>query len=494
MSERIAPTTIAVAPVPAVSGLTLTLQASPGAWGMPGGPFRAVMWPANVPPTNLNAETVLAQFVAGGNDVSVTIIERGILGSTAQAVEAGWQFADIRTAGIFQELGSGVDARGSGYSAHNVTALQAARAAIAGRAAAPATIYTFGDSVFEGYSTSSPSLENAIAARLETDLRQRYPTVGEGVGLGRMYFPILPVAPSLESQGWTVAGGADAVSLAHGINAHAVKVATAGVTFTKTFPVGVTDIDVLFAIGPTFTGVKVKVDAEAVKTFEIKTGANRSGVAKIEGLSATEAHTIVITTIGTENVIDGAIAYYGNRSKGIHVINASHYGAALSQYGQQTGGTAFAWYNPAAVNPATWDGLQSWTLYPPDLIILDSMINEYCSATAGIPQTAAVMKEKLEQFIASMATEFPSRPISYLLLSTYKPLRAQTSESTWAELVAAKEAVAAANASVAHLNLGNVMPAFTAENTLGLYSNDEIHGSPKGYQFMADTIASFLQP
>src|SRR5581483_6872319 len=82
-------TTVLTPPSPATSGTSLTLAAGGGAL-MPTAPFNAVVWPASVQPLSTNAEIVRVTAIAG----DTLTITRAQEGSTAQGIQAGYQFMD----------------------------------------------------------------------------------------------------------------------------------------------------------------------------------------------------------------------------------------------------------------------------------------------------------------------------------------------------------------------------------------------------------------
>jgi hypothetical protein len=96
---------IQVGPTPAGSGTTLTLIAG-GAALMPAAPFNATCWPPGVAPTAENAEIVRVSNVTG----SVVTLARAQEGTSAREIEAGWQFANMLTAGTITGLAEAITA------------------------------------------------------------------------------------------------------------------------------------------------------------------------------------------------------------------------------------------------------------------------------------------------------------------------------------------------------------------------------------------------
>jgi hypothetical protein len=97
---------IEVGPSPPGSGLTLTLIAG-GAALMPATPFNATCWPPGVAPSRQNAEIVRVSNITGS---AVTLSARAQESTSAQEIEAGWQFANMLTAGTITSLAEAITA------------------------------------------------------------------------------------------------------------------------------------------------------------------------------------------------------------------------------------------------------------------------------------------------------------------------------------------------------------------------------------------------
>lgn len=95
MTANFAYSTVATAPSPPSSGLTLAVQTGDGA-KFPATPFQAAIWPAGSQPSTSNAEIATCTGVAAD---TLTLI-RGTEGSPARTVGAGDQVAAILTAAM----------------------------------------------------------------------------------------------------------------------------------------------------------------------------------------------------------------------------------------------------------------------------------------------------------------------------------------------------------------------------------------------------------
>jgi hypothetical protein len=98
VSKNLSESSVATPPTPALSGLTLTVQAGHGSRFLPG---PMIVWPANVDPSPDNAEVVTVLSVSG--DV-LTLNARAAESSTARAIQVGWQVAQGLTAGTWDAV------------------------------------------------------------------------------------------------------------------------------------------------------------------------------------------------------------------------------------------------------------------------------------------------------------------------------------------------------------------------------------------------------
>jgi len=97
--KNFAQSTLATAPSPPTTGLSLTVAAGDGARF--GAPCNLTVWPPGVGPTFANAEIVRVSSIAG--DV-LTLSARAQEGTPARSVVAGWQIADTMTVATLNNL------------------------------------------------------------------------------------------------------------------------------------------------------------------------------------------------------------------------------------------------------------------------------------------------------------------------------------------------------------------------------------------------------
>lgn len=97
----LADSTVAVAPAPALTGLSLTVNAGDGALFGSAFPFYCIAWPTGLPAHKSNAEVFSITGRAG--DV-LTIGARAQQGTTARAIIVGDQIAAVMTPKDFTDL------------------------------------------------------------------------------------------------------------------------------------------------------------------------------------------------------------------------------------------------------------------------------------------------------------------------------------------------------------------------------------------------------
>jgi len=97
--------TIATAPAPALTGLSLTVAAGQGAL-FPAAPFNCTVWPSGVAPISSNAEIIRVTVVAGD---TFTIV-RAQEGSAAVAIAAGYQISNSISVKVITDLENAITA------------------------------------------------------------------------------------------------------------------------------------------------------------------------------------------------------------------------------------------------------------------------------------------------------------------------------------------------------------------------------------------------
>jgi hypothetical protein len=157
--------TVATAPAPALSGLTLTLTAGQGAL-FPVGSYNAVCWPPGVEPTAANSEIVRITRLATHDNVTIARAQEG---STAQAIAIGWNIDASITAGTIQAIETEVAA----LAAPAMGSIYGATGQVIANGAAPALTLGSTDYLLGGMTTASSGLVVPNTGYYECTLQAR---------------------------------------------------------------------------------------------------------------------------------------------------------------------------------------------------------------------------------------------------------------------------------------------------------------------------------
>jgi lysophospholipase L1-like esterase len=364
--------------------------------------------------------------------------------------------------------------------------LQSFRAALANRAYAPVNIVCMGDSTVEGtgVGTTAADRTKSWPDRMAEMLRQRFPTSGETAVQAPNFLPVNTTSPI--PTGVTKSGFA-ASSTQYGPHANAARSSAAGETLTFSVPAGTTAVDVFALGGTSITGWTYAWDGGAASGTQTVSGSTRDGTTvRLTSPNASLSHSLVLTTVGTNNYIHGLLMYNGNESKGIRVFNGAKHGSRLNQY---VVGGSYNWLQ-ANQSATVLGGAQSLIALNPDLITLGFGFNDFTNG-----DTAATLQANLTALIAGLRSVLPAKSIPVVLVGDWKPNTTNPSGATWDDYVSAMRAAAAADPLVVPIALSSLMPDIGSAlaTTLALYSDTQ-HSNAKGYQMVADTLASFLAP
>jgi hypothetical protein len=96
--------TVAIAPSPSTSGISLVVTTGQGAL-FPATPFQATVWPSNAQPLSSNAEIITVTAVSGD---TLTIERNTEEPGTAQPIAIGWNIASTLTVAVLLSLVNGL--------------------------------------------------------------------------------------------------------------------------------------------------------------------------------------------------------------------------------------------------------------------------------------------------------------------------------------------------------------------------------------------------
>ncbi|MEU5939410.1 SGNH/GDSL hydrolase family protein [Micromonospora sp. NPDC047548] len=354
----------------------------------------------------------------------------------------------------------------SATAGHN-PALRKWFATLGGRYGSIASVVVFGDSISEGYGATS--VTRRWLQVLQSELRSRF----QPVGVTGATFPYICASPRVSPipADYPRTATAGVTQSDHGLGLRsAVIPAGESVTFTFTG----TRARVYGTKGAAVGKYGVRLNGAAEVVVDGVAGSTSSGVLLWDsGALTAGAHTVLVqrsstTTASPGNVLlEGLVTYNGDESAGVRVIDASRSGATLATF---TGSAL--WHSALGAVPGS------------GLLVMAWGAND---ATGGT--TPAAFKTALETLIANVRTAGWSGSILLLKM----PKRGTATEATWSSYLAQMDAIAAADADVATLDLRSRIPdQGTAEATaLGLYI-DEAHNSDKGQGLIADHIATAI--
>lgn len=381
------------------------------------------------------------------------------------------------------------DSRGFGtYDRKAASVLMPFRAALARRNTAAVRVAVYGDSTEEGQGITPTTVDNRALSwpdRFGWLLRNKYPTDGlanfQGCGWTAAR------TESALATGWTNSGWVNATSF--GPDSKAMRSTAAGNTLTRTLPVGVTGFDVVYVGGSSITGFTVTVDGGAPSaTITQATSKDGHVYQGVRGLAPGSAHTVVITSVGTNSYFDGLILYYGTESKGINVFNLGYAGRRTPDY--LPGGYLGGWMN-ATPGIGSFQGAQSFAALNPDIVFMPYGYNDI-----NVPVSKAQFKANLVTLTAGLRAMIPTKTIPFVYLGKWNPDVTQWGvgkPNTYADLVAGMAEVAAADPLSLAVNLADTIPAAGSSlaTAYGLYA-DSVHGKADAYLAVADSLTSLI--
>lgn len=358
-------------------------------------------------------------------------------------------------------------------------------------------VWAFGDSVTEGQSqlTDTTAYKKRWTEIVVAHLRDRYPTVGEIVRPDIPNFVPIDCYSTFPSL-WSTAGSSSPLTT-KGASANARSFSN-GATATLHIPVGVSEVRISTFGGSSFAAWALSIDgaADSASTYlpSQTSGSTRAFLSEAVTLNPGVPHKIVLTAGNGTNWLSGAFCFSGNESKGVRLFNAGHSGSRVKQYITANDGTNYGWIDTSNPTQAS-NGMSCWDAYPPDLVLMGHMLNDYSSAAGD--GSAANFKTDIQTVIAAIKARYSTRQISFVLLSTYERF-ASPKADPWSAFVAAKKEIAETDDDACHFDWGQRMPKAiynaSPAQELGIYADSAHPTIPKGYVLMGDTLTGFLLP
>lgn len=349
------------------------------------------------------------------------------------------------------------------------TGLRKWYAALADRYSAPTRILVMGDSNSEG--TGATSTVRRWQNVLQAQMRGRFQPAGIP-GAAISYSTAEPyTSPVPADYPVTKTGGQRFIA---GLGARAWEFGGDGVQ-SMTYTFYGDQFQILYDTGSAVAGIMhIVVDGDAgtnVNTW--KSGDATYGNVWTSPVLSRGAHTVVVTRSGgtTQRLfIEGFMAYDGDLSRGLRVIDGARHGAKVATFGGSTQ------WRSAVANTG-----------PYGLCIMPWGANDSTGGT-----TPVQFRADLEDLIADLRGP---AGFSGSILLVGMPKRGNATEEIWGQYRAQLEAIAAGDPDIAWFDLRGRMPdRGTAEAVaLDLYA-DEVHYNDKGQGWIADQIATAIMP
>ncbi len=379
-----------------------------------------------------------------------------------------------------------VGGRGPGHLARamnsirvfNGAALSNWNAAIANRNSAPAVLMVMGDSIGEGYTDSS----NVVATGsrwidvLRNELYAKYPVAG-------VTPPASSYVPAFRGTGstaWTLIGAPVPTSYQNsfGLGLRAGLTATVGSGYEITMDC--TSISLHYIRGVGFADCKVEAFISGayatVGTFSTA-GALSSQVWNSGAFSGPATKIKITANTAANFYLEGVRFYNGDEAKGIHVIDASHFGYTINSY--SSNGTQP--YLPLA-------------FVQPHLVIIPMTYNDFSGQTA-----VATYTTQLQSTLTSLRSIRSGQQVALLSYGSRGDVAAPT--IPYSSYEAAMNAVAVADtagpgstSAVASASIRNRFGDCPTSPTAvpAEYSNDRVHYTTTGHSLAGKLIATIL--
>lgn len=363
----------------------------------------------------------------------------------------------------------GMDRGGISVADRNTTALRYFRQALALRNAARCDITICpGDSLTEGQGTTT--ITNRWSDRLRDNLRTRFPTTGVTGGYG--YIAARSIVTSTSYGLVTLAGTPTPPSTGYGYGRRTSQVQNSTQTITLN-AIAATEIDVYYTQGGGGTFAWA-VDGGST-TNQATTGATGPQKVRVLSSGGGTSHTVVISWVSGNNIINGFDVFNGDATKGIRVHNGGFNGAKAADF------------VPLHSSQNYWADHLASTLLNPALVLIAIGANEFKTG-----DSVSTYQTNLASIISSARTY---ASLASICLVVEHQLGGVTVVNPWSEYAAANYAVAAADGNVAVFDLWQRLGPTPAAETHGvILASDHQHYTDEGNQFVADALAGFLAP
>lgn len=411
-----------------------------------------------------------------------------------------------------------IDARGvdpTGVKA--AAALQSLRVKLAFRETAPVNIVVGapGDSTDEGSGVGNAAdgsdRNKSWPSLLARGLRTKLTTTGETNPQPTPNFvPARTVSTVPTGWTFTTPGAAwvtspSATTRGFSIDGVGQAAPVVGAVATYVTAVGLTDFELMYLRGADDTySWDVSIDGGAAVriggTNDTPGGVEACKTKAFTNLNPATTHTVSLTAVGTNAVLNGILPYYGNFIKGIRVYDLAQHGSNVSQW---QAGSTFGFVKAGGNGPSVLTApTNGYRRLDPDVIIVGGGYNDFkgsFSSPAVIsPRALTEYKSGVAAVVAAMRAPLPSKSIPVIYLHKWFPdpgFGTNPYGESWSLYGQAKKELSDADPLGVFVDLSSIMPTVTAAATAfpNMFA-DTVHGKQPAYQMVSDHFVSILTP
>lgn len=353
-------------------------------------------------------------------------------------------------------------AKASGAFVATAPAFSGHRLALDSRVSNPFDILGLGDSLLQGQAVSSRFLR--WPNRMLDRLRTRLPLAGVTGGYG--YIPAY-WTHATPANPWTFTGNtANTNTNGLGRLAKAMGADAGAGPGSGTVTVTCSSATIAFYMG-TGGSATISIDGGAAATF---TNSGASGVKTwSSGALSPGSHSFVVTRAAQTIELLGIMVMNGDETSGIRYWDGAQSGSRADQFNAADGGKD-EWVNN--IGP----------LVTPDLVLVEWMTNDYTARTPAQYQTTLTN-------VRTLVRSKTAAPI--LWVAPYERIATGFGGATWAQYVAAMQAVAAADTGdSAFLNVADYVPRLSPDTNGALA--DGTHPSDKFANYLGELVADYI--
>lgn len=335
--------------------------------------------------------------------------------------------------------------------------------AVRDRAHSSANWVAVGDSLSEGQGASTRS--DRWIDRTLSSLRAAHPTKGAPGGDGYLPAKFGVYGPDSNWGDWSSASSGSS-AFDDTIPDLGYRALSMQAGASRTYRFTGTDLDIWWTRYPGSGTFTYAIDSGTAKSVDTDGADSVSRVTSVTGLRSGE-HSVTITATSPFD-LEGMTIRNGDRGKGITLFDATHSGAAVALFTQDTDGF-----------------LQAMRRAAPDLVTITLGGNDAQDVTAS------VFQKRYAAFVRKIKA-LPTHP-SVLVIGEQAPSTAEqkTAKSPWSAYEKAMKSVASSTGS-AYVDLAPVFPASNGPRP-GISTTDHLHPNDQGQRMLAKAVTAALE-